>query len=174
MIERLKEVLVLDNGFIKTYNDRVLFNGKTEGDYFRLSFSSANYGVCAICEYEGKIILLENYRYPHQSFAVETIKGMGMNNKTPLETISREIEEEVGGIIDNIEDLGIIMNDISDAPIHCFVAKIKSFKEVNHEETECIRNIDFKTIEEVKDMVKEDIIKDSVTLSLLAKYFLIK
>lgn len=172
MIERIEEVLVLDNGFVKVYNDRVLFNGKTEGNYFRLSFNGANYGVCVICEFQGKILLLENYRYALQSFMTETVKGMGMKDKTPLETISIEIEEEVGGVIESIKDIGVIKNDLMDAPIHCFVAKIKEFKEVNHEETECIENIQLRSIDEVKEMIINDDIQDVVTLSLLAKYLL--
>lgn len=144
MIERLEEVLVMDNGYVRVYNDRVLFNGKKEGNYFRLSFTGANYGVCVICEHDDKIVLLENYRYALQSFMIETVKGMGMNSKTPMETISIEIEEEIGGVIESIEDIGLIKNDLMDAPIHCFVAKIKEFKNVNHEDTECIKNIELK------------------------------
>ncbi len=174
MIERLEEVLVMDNGYVRVYNDRVLFNGKTEGNYFRLSFTSANYGVCVICEYDDKIVLLENYRYALQSFMTETVKGMGMNDKTPLETISIEIEEEIGGVIEKIDELGLIKNDLMDAPIYCFVAKIKEFKEVKHEDTECIESINLKTLEEVKSLVLNDKIQDTVTLSLLAKYFLTK
>lgn len=172
MIKRIKEVLVMDNGFFKVYNDKVLFNGKTEGEYFRQSLSDKypNFGVIAICEYEDKIILLENFRYAHQKFQIETVKGMGMKGKTPRETILIEVNEEIGGIVESIDDLGLIMTDISDTDIFLFKIKLSGFTETKHEETEVIQNIALYSEDEVNELIKSGKIEDSGTLSAILRF----
>lgn len=171
MIKRIKEVLMFDNGFMRAYNDEVLFHGKIKGNYFRYSFSEkeANYGVVVLCEYKNRFVLLDCFRYAHQELLIETVKGMGMKNKTPIETATIEVKEEIGGVIESIDSLGILRNDVSDALIHCFHAKISSFQDTDHEETEVIENIRLKTRSEIKDMIKTNQIEDLVTLALFAK-----
>ncbi len=172
MIKRIKEKLVMDNGFVKVFNDDVLFNGKIKGQYFRQSLSSRfpNYGVIGICEYEGKIVLLENFRYAHQKFQMETVKGMGMNDKTPMETMKIEVNEEIGGIIDKIELLGNVTGDMSDTELFCFKISIKGFEHLKHEDTEVIKNINLYSIEEVEQMISNNTIEDMVTIAAFLKY----
>lgn len=174
MIKKIKEVLVLDNGFLRVFNDEVEFESGVRGHYFRQSLSERlpNYGVITICEYNGKIILLENFRYAHQKYQIETIKGMGMNNKTPIETATIEIEEEIGGILDTIEPMGEIKADLSDTDLFLFVAKIKDFKSVKHEDTESIKNIKQYSIEDIYQLIKENKIEDTVTLAALMQYII--
>lgn len=175
MIKRLKENLILDNGFIRVYNDRVSFDGKAEGDYFRYSLSEKfpNHGVAIICEFENKIYLQEVYRYAPQEYFIETVKGMGMKDKTPLETAEIEVREEMGGILESIKELGVFKGDLSDFPVYCFLAKIKSFKDTEHESTEIIQNLKGYTREEVKELIREDKIQDTATMSILLKYLMI-
>lgn len=172
MIKTIKENIILDNGFIKVYNDTVSFNGKSEGNYFKYSLSDKfpNYGVAIICEYEEKIYLQEIFRYAHQDKMIETVKGMGMKDKTPLETATIEVREETGGIIDSIKEIGIIKNDLSDCLIHCFVAKIKNFEDTNHEESEFIENLKGYSILEIKEMIINDELQDGLTMSIILKY----
>lgn len=171
MIKRVEDNLVLDNGFVRIYNDKVLFNGGKEGFYFResASINNPNYGVAIICEIKDNIILFENYRYAHQEFLIETVKGMGMKNKKPIEAAIIEIEEEVGGTIQEIIQIGKIKNDKCDTPIYCFHAKITELKETSHEDTEFIKNIKAYSKDDVKKMISNFEIEDTVTLSLLAK-----
>lgn len=176
MIKRIKEQLIMDNGFVRVYNDKVLFNGKTEGFYFRQSLSERlpNYGVIAICEYDDKIILLDNFRYAHQKNQMETVKGMGMADKTAEETIAIEVSEEIGGIIESIESLGTMTADMSDTELYCFYVKLSGFGDTKHEETESISNIALYSIEEVKSFIFENKIEDMVTLSAIVKYLQLK
>ena len=172
MIKKIEEILVIDNGFIKVFNDRVSFGDSVEGNYIKISNSSnfPNFGITVICLYKDKIYLQDSYRYAHQSYSLETVKGFGMNDHTPIETAEIEISEEIGGKIKSITSLGCIKNDISDTNIFCFAAEISSFSETNHEETEFIKNIKGYTLEEVKSMVKNNIIKDALTLAILTKF----
>lgn len=176
MIKRLKEILVMDNGFVRFYNDKVLFGDGSEGDYARMSFSSKGkpFGISVVCEFEGGIVLQDSYRYAPQETMVEIVKGMGMDGKTALETARIEIKEEIGGEIESIESLGIIQPDMADFKIHCFVAKIKELGATQHEKTESISNIRVKSIDEVFDMVVKDEIKDELTLGILFKYIAFK
>ncbi len=173
MIKKTKEVLVLDNGFVRVYNDEVLFNGKAKGNYIKFSLSERfpNYGVAIICEHEGKFALMDNFRYAHQAFSTEIVKGMGMKDKTPIETALIEVREEIGGIVDKIEELGQVRGDMTDIIVHCFHVKIKGLKEVKHEETEVIENIRFVELKEVKQLIRKNKIQDDVTLALFAKIF---
>tara|TARA_Y100001960_G_scaffold333891_1_gene441981 strand:- start:14880 stop:15401 length:522 start_codon:yes stop_codon:yes gene_type:complete len=171
MIKKIKENVVMDNGFVRVYNDHVEFNGGIEGQYFRMSLSERlpNYGVAIICEYNGKFIIMDNYRYAHNGFLIEIVKGMGMNDKTPEETARIEVEEEIGGRLENLISLGEVKGDLSDTIVHCFHAKISSFIDTNHEETETIENIRLVSIEEIKKLIRNNEIQDTVTLSLFAK-----
>ena len=176
MINKLEENLILDNGFVRVFNDKVSFDGKSEGYYFRYSLAERfpNYGVAIICEYEDKVYLQEIFRYAPQEFFLETVKGMGMNNKTPLETAEIEVREETGGIIESIQEMGAIKGDLSDFPVHCFYAKIKNFGDMEHEESEFIQNLKGYTLEEIKKLVLEDKMQDTATMAVLLKYIMLK
>jgi 8-oxo-dGTP pyrophosphatase MutT (NUDIX family) len=176
MIKKIKENLVIDNGFIRVYNDTVSFDGKSECKYFRYSLSERfpNYGVAIISEFEDKILLQEVFRYAHQDFLIETVKGMGMKDKSPLETAIIEVKEEMGATVDSIKDIGIIKNDLSDTLIYCFYAKIKKFGEKSLEDTEIIQNLTHYNIKDINKLILEDKIQDTVTMSILLKYLALK
>lgn len=178
MIKTIKDITVLDNGFLKVNNDLVEFPNKQKGNYFKMSTSDKlpNYCVAGlVITTDNKIILMDNYRYAHRDYNIETVKGLGMSGKTPLETFKIELKEEIGGSYEEIEEQNFIQGDSQDFPIYVFHATgVKQEYETEHEETEFIQEIHAYTEDEVKTMIKEGIITDVVTLSILGIYFLNK
>lgn len=174
MIKKIKENLIMDNGFVRAYNDEVLFNGKIKGHYFKYSLSGRfpNHGVAIIPILNGRIVLADNYRYAINGYLTEIVKGMGVKGQTPLETAKMEVREEIGGVIENIQPIGVIQHDLSDIDLHCFVAHLTTLQEQELEETESIENIRTYTVDEIKDLLINNKIQDMTTISVLSLYLL--
>lgn len=179
MIKRLKENVIMDNNFIRVYNDDVSFGGDKKGKYFRMSLSERlpDFGVHVIAAYNDKFVMFENYRYAIEDYSFEIVKGMGMVGKTPLETAEIEVLEEIGGVIKEVDgqkqikDLGFFRNDMASTKIHCFYVEIEKFIDTRHEESEFISNIKLYSLDEIKEFISNGKITDMSTIAIFAKIF---
>lgn len=170
MIKTLKEIVVMDNGFLKVHNDRVEFPNKTQGNYYKLTVSDGlpKYGVAGVViTDDNKIVLMENFQYAHQAYGTETVKGFGMHGKTPKEAFEIEMKEEVGYLSDDISEILSIREGSQDFWIYAFVAKNARFDKPEHEGTESIRNIQAYTFDEIQEMILSGKITDSMSLTVL-------
>lgn len=178
MIKTLEEHVVLDNGFVKIYNDKVLFPDQSTGYYYKTALSDRlpQYGVAGVVVTEdNEIILLDNFRYAHQSFATEIVKGMGMVGLTPLETFIKEMQEETGYTTDDVSEVVQFRGDSHEFYVHGFIAKgAKPSGEVSLDATEVIDNIRTVSIEQAREMIENGEITDSATLLMLQQYLLLK
>jgi ADP-ribose pyrophosphatase len=171
MIKTIKENIVMDNGFVKVYNNTVEFPDNTIGSYYKTTLSDKlpNYGVAGIAiTRDNKIILMDNYRYAHSDFSIETVKGFGMHNKTALETFKIEMLEEIGFESNDVEEVLKLRESNSDYFAHCFVAKnCTSIGKTAHEDTEIIENIKEVDFKEAIRMIKNGNITDPLTIVLI-------
>lgn len=176
MIKKIKEVVVNDNGFVKVFNDEVEFPDGSSGHYFKYELSERfpNFGISVVPVYKNEIIMFKNYRYALEKYALEVVKGMGMNDKTPEETAIIEIREEIGGVVKEIESLGYYQGDLSSTTVYCFMVEIDHFIETKHEASESIIDIKTYSIEFIKKMILEQKITDTGTLSILNKFLIHK
>lgn len=169
MIRTLKEIVVMDNGFVKVHNDRVEFPNKTRGNYYKVSISDRlpQYGVAGVVITEDKkIVLMENFKYAHQVYGIETVKGFGMHGKTPKEAFETEMKEEVGYLSNEVSQILKIRQGNEDFWVYVFVAKSAVFDEPDQEGTESIKNIREYSFDEVQSMILEGKITDPVTLTV--------
>lgn len=171
MIHTLKEIVVMDNGFVKVHNDRVEFSDKSRGNYFKLSISDGlpNYGVAGVViTDDNKLVLMDNFRYAHQAYNTETVKGFGMTGKTPKEAFEIEMLEEVGCVSDDITETLTIREGSHTYWIHCFVAKQARFTESSAQDvTEDIKNIRTVTFDQAREMIASGEMTDTMTLALV-------
>jgi ADP-ribose pyrophosphatase len=79
------------NGYIRSFAAATLKGGK---------------GVVVLPEYEGKILLLYQYRHPTRQRHYEAPRGYGEPNLAAEENAHKEIAEETGGTVKKLVSLG--------------------------------------------------------------------
>jgi 8-oxo-dGTP pyrophosphatase MutT (NUDIX family) len=88
-----REVLV-DNEFIKLYEDKVTNPANRRGFYSIVHFKRGAVAIIPLDE-EMNTWIVGQYRYPHDSYEWEVPEG-GSDENDPLATAHRELREEVG------------------------------------------------------------------------------
>lgn len=120
-----KDTVQLPNGDL-ALRDRVLHNGGS--------------GVLPITP-DGQIILVEQYRYGVGKVLLEIPAGKLEAGEDPLECAKRELREEVGGIADEIIELGqLAVSPAYDSEIiYIYLAKCARFAEQKLDDNEFLR-----------------------------------
>jgi ADP-ribose pyrophosphatase len=125
-------------------------------------------GSCVLCEKDGKILLVKQFRYPYKEELLELPAGKLNPGETPEQTAIRELEEEGGIKAEKVEKLF----DIYPTPAYTNEI-IRIYKAVEIRET-AIKLDDDEFLESVwmdkntlKEMVKNGKIKDAKTLIAL-------
>jgi len=114
---------------------------------------------------DGRLLLIRQFRYPLQKYILEFPAGKLDINLPPLETISREVEEETGYRARSIsfETCFYTSPGIIDESIHLFVARDLEPVSQSLEEGEHI-TVEAYAIEECLDMVFSGEIADGKTI----------
>jgi len=128
-------------------------------------------GVAGILKKDDDFIMVEQYRIPVNSYQIEIVRGGIERNESPLQAFIREVYEETGYKIkkEKCVYLGAIYSDsgILDTKIHIFYAETDERDVKPSGEALNIIRIDK---EELDELIRENIIKDSFTLSALSLY----
>ncbi len=82
--------------------DDVVLPDDTEIAYTIIDFPDF---ACVLPVYEDKFVLIRNYRYPIDESVLEVPAGLIDEGETPEETAVRELEEETGYLIEDMEKL---------------------------------------------------------------------
>lgn len=118
---------------------------------------------------DGKLVLVKQFRYPLKEDLIEFPAGKLDINEDPLICARRELEEETGYSSDKISYLGKIYT----APGYCtellniFVAENLKSGNHNREEGEKEMQILELSLSEIIELIKEEQIVDSKTISAL-------
>ncbi len=167
------EKKIFDGKIIRLYHDTVeLPNGsRAMREYCR-----HNGGVCVLpVTDDGKIILVSQYRYPHEKITLEIPAGkLESKDGDLLSAAMRELKEETGATSDNVKYLGEIFPSpaILDEVIHLFLATNLNFGKSNPDDDEFLecRTVKF---EDALEMVLSGEIRDAKTQIAILKYFTI-
>lgn len=128
-------------------------------------------GACILCEYQGKIVFVKQYRAPFDDFILELPAGKIDNNEDPIETARRELEEETGLVSNSLKSLGQFYPTVgySNEIIHLFYTNDASQGSQKFDFDENVELV-YMTIYEVKEKLKENYFKDGKTIAALYKY----
>ena len=125
-------------------------------------------GSAVLCEINGKILMVKQFRYPYKEVIWEIPAGKVNDGETPEQTAFRELKEEGGVTAGRIVKICDVYPSpgFSDEIVGVFKAEDVTVGAMQPDEDEFLSSewIDVKT---VKDMVKNGTIKDAKTLIAL-------
>jgi len=120
----------------------------------------------------GKIILVKQYRYPHNEIILELPAGKLDKGEDPLNCAVRELKEETGYTSNNIIKLGKIYTTpgFCNEVLHIFLAKDLSAGKHNREEGEEGMELIELSVEEIEEKIKSGEIVDAKTICGITMY----
>jgi ADP-ribose pyrophosphatase len=160
--------VVFDDPYFFIVRDLVQFpNGRMNG-YCRLlsnAYLSGGRGVVVLPEYEGKVMLLHLYRHPTRQWHYEVPRGFGELNTPAEENARKEVEEEAGGTVAKLVNLGEFHNNtgFEGGAVSLFYAKLSSVGEPN--EDEGIESFVWLTVRELEEWIADGKITDGFTIA---------
>lgn len=130
-------------------------------------------GVVIAAEYEGRILMVKQFRYPAQDVLYELPAGkLDKDNEDILSAAKRELEEETGYTAQNWESLGYIWTSpgFSTERLFVFKASNLSYKGQHLDEDEIL---DFIPVEKDKilDMIQLGIINDAKSIAAIMRAY---
>ncbi len=160
--------VVYEDPFIFILRDLVQFHSGRLSTYFRLinkAELSDSPAVALLPRYKGKYLIQHQFRHPTRSWHYEIPRGFGEAGLSGKENAAKELLEEVGGEIENIVELGILHNNtgIEGNAIQLFFADLKNIGHPNIEEG--IEKIEWVSLEQLENMIKNGEITDSFTIA---------
>lgn len=168
----LSSKIVYQNKWMKVREDEVIMPSGEKGIYGIVEKSPF---VLIIPFVENKIALVKQYRYPVQSESWEFPEGLKDGEVENLkEAAARELQEETGLITNHLKEIGTLWL----APGHhtqkytIFVAEDCRWGEKNLESSEKDMETKLFTLDELKKMIKNGVIKDSPTVASFGLYLL--
>lgn len=121
---------------------------------------------------ENKIIMVNQFRYPFQKYLLELPAGKLDPNENPEQCAARELTEETGFIVGNIQKLGSIYTSpgYSSEELQIFLATDLNFDKPNREEGEEGMEVFQLSLDEIDNKIKKGEIVDAKTISGLYFY----
>lgn len=125
-------------------------------------------GSCILCEIDGKILLVNQFRYPYKEMLLELPAGKLNVGESPEETAIRELEEEGGVKAESVE----LMFEIYPSPgytneiIRIYKAKNVKKTAVHLDEDEFLESVWIEK-SKLKQMIFDGKIKDGKTIIAL-------
>ena len=127
-------------------------------------------GVVILAIKEGKILTVNQFRYPIKTTSIELPAGKLEIGEDPDFASKRELEEETGYIAKNWKSLGYIYTSVGfcNEKLYLYLATDLEYKQVNPDEDEIIEPKEY-PIKEVFEMIDNGKINDAKTLCALLR-----
>ncbi len=157
--------LQLSAEFYNIYRDAVIFPSGKLGIYLRMEMApQTGQCVAAIVISNGKILLLEQERYPARKVIWETPRGFGKLSEPSETSIRREVEEETGGKICQAERIGGIYTNsgLSNEFVELYYVEIEN---VGVSSEEGVIKLRLYSLEEIEKMIGDGEIHDPFFIS---------
>jgi len=160
--------IVLDDPYTFVIRDLVEFPDGRRGGYFRIlnrADLQGGQGVVVLAEMNSKYLLLHLFRHPTRSWSYEVPRGFGEPGVLAEQQAKNEIEEEVGGEIEELFDLGIYHSNtgLEGNKVKLFYAKLKSVGKPA--KAEGIESLLWVSLAELEEMIANTKITDGFTIA---------
>ena len=155
VIKLRKDLVKIENSDVEAYREIITHNG----------------GCCALIKTkEGKIKFVKQFRYAYNEFTLELPAGKCEVGEKPIETITREVEEEAGIIPNNIIELGMMYPSpgYTNEIIHLYYIDDYKNSKAHFDEDEDLDLLEF-TLDEALEMIENGRILDAKTIILIYK-----
>ena len=170
--KKLTSELIYKGKILDLYKDKVLCpNGK---ESYREVIRHCK-AVCILAELDGKFAIEEQYRYPYDEVVLEFPAGKVDNGEDLKTAAIRELEEEIGYHANSMEYLGEMYPTCAytDEIICLYYATDLVKTKQSLDENEAL-NYKFISLDEIKDLMINNKIKDAKSICALQLYSLKK
>lgn len=151
--------------------------GNEEFEFDFYSMKSPNF-VVGIAIKEGKILLVDQYRFPVEGMNTEFVCGRIDYGFTPYQAINNEMREEAGIVVKSTSLLGVVKPTAGRASNKGYIFLIDDFTESKPEREKFEELTGLKhywvDLDKFDCMIKEGILNDGITLSAWALYLTMK
>lgn len=161
--------VVFDDPFIVILRDLVEFADGSRNGYIRLYnrayLEGGAAGVVMLPEMDGKLLLMHQFRHATRSWHWEIPRGFGEPGVQAEDQARAEIEEEIGGEIGEMTNLGLYFNNtgLEGNPIYLFLVKMKSVGEPQLKFG--VDKFTWVSISEIEEMIASAEITDGFTIA---------
>jgi len=171
-IKTIKINTIFKNKYLELQNNDVKFPNNTQGQYLKIiENSSSTPGVVVCCKNEdNEYLLIDIFRYGINKRSLEFIRGYTEESEDYILSAERELFEESGISVDNIQSSNQIgsfyintSNTLSEIPV--IKITIRNVDVTSPQSEESIVNILWKSNSEIENMIMSGVIKDSFTIS---------
>ena len=163
--------VVFEGKILKVEKDKVLCPNGNES-YREVVRHNGGAAILCITK-NNKIILEKQFRYAYDEILFEIPAGKLEKGENPYDAAMRELEEETGYKTDKLESLGAMYPTCgySSEKIYLYLANNLEKGHMHLDDDECIELYEF-TIDEIKNMIIENKIKDAKTIVAFSNYLL--
>lgn len=140
--------------------------------YSRIINPNINNGVVIIpCKGE-KFGLLKQFRHGTREIELEFPRGFSEPNITSEDNVRKELYEEIGARAIQIEFEGSIISDsgITGGLVDVFTVQIDEVRD--YSTAEGIKEVIWVNLYQIKELIKENKIRDSFTIAAISKYLI--
>lgn len=164
-IRRLREIIAYENQFIRLYDDSVEFPGGRQGNYLRLETLPEGMPVVVLAHWEGRIGLVQTYRYPIGRSEWSLPRGFAQGSSAEA-TATAELREEMGATSADFRILGHVTPDsgLLSTRAAVVLARVEAVSD-SHEDQEEVAAKRWVNPEELTSMIRSGEIEDAFTLS---------
>ncbi len=151
--------------------DKIEYNGSGNKSFRQVAVHPGGAVVLPL-KSDGKIVLISQYRYPHNEVLLELPAGKLEKGEDPFVCAHRELTEETGYTSNKISKLGKIYTTpgFCDEVLHIFIAEeLKAGNHAREEGEEGMEVIEL-TLEEIEEKIRNGKIVDAKTISGVCMY----
>ena len=144
----ISENITFQNNYLTLHNNLVELPNKNQINYLKII--TRNFSTVLCITNDNKIVLIRQYRYAFDDFSWECPGGLIEDNEDPHECAIREVLEETGYRVLNIEQmLKYHPNALSSAWSFTFIAKVEKYSQQNLDDNEFIlvKEFDFDEVD---------------------------